>query len=126
MSTEKTEKTKLDNLRKNQRIEYYSKIYCTKFIENGQAKEFDKPMELILLNISAGGLGILSEAEFETGTVLVLNVELEGINYERISARVMWGIKKGNMYRHGLEIINISGRLFSHLRKLDNSVTATV
>lgn len=126
MDLDKKEENRPVNMRKGRRTEYYSKIYCTKYIEGGQAKEFDKPLEMILLNVSTGGLGILSETLYDNGIVLVLNIKLEEKYYEKVHARVMWSIKKGDMYRHGLEIINISGKLFSHLRKLDNSITTIV
>lgn len=126
MNAGETEEKRLTNFWKSRRMEYYSKIYCTKCIEGGQAREFDKPIELILLNVSTGGLGILSETLFENGAVLALDMKLEEENYEKVSARVMWGIKKGNMYRYGLEIINISGKLFNHLRRLDNSIITRV
>jgi hypothetical protein len=35
-------------------------------------------------------------------------------------------MEKGGKFRHGMEITNISGRLFSHLNRLDNSITTTV
>ncbi|MGE5631202.1 MAG: PilZ domain-containing protein [Caulobacteraceae bacterium] len=121
-----TEDKSYENLRKSKRIDYYAKIYCTKYTANGETKDLEKPLELILLNISTVGLGIISETSFEIGTVLVLNIKLEEKNYQKVSARVIWNIKKGDMYRQGLEIINISGKLFTHLGKLDNSITATV
>ncbi|MHB1394395.1 MAG: PilZ domain-containing protein [Clostridia bacterium] len=117
---------KLDELRKSKKIDYYSKIQCTKSIYNGETEEYEEPLELMLINVSIGGLGIVSEKSFEKATILILNLKLEDENYKRVAAKVMWTIKKGNMFRLGLEITNISGRLYSHLSKLDNSITTTV
>jgi len=126
MSNKEFDSNKNVELRKSKRVDYYSKIYCRKYIEDGQAKEPEPPLELILINVSVGGLGVVSEQHFSNGTVLVLDITLEGELYEKVSARVMWGIKKGDMYRHGLEIMNISGKLYSHLNKFDNSITTIV
>ncbi len=116
----------LVEMRKSKRIEYLSKVYCTKSIYNGTTEEYDEPLELTLLNVSAGGLGIVSDKLFEKGSILVLNMKLEEVSYEKVTAKVMWNMKKGNMYRYGLEITNLSGRLYRHLSQLDNSITTTV
>jgi hypothetical protein len=53
-------------------------------------------------------------------------MKLEEEYYEKVTAKVMWNMKKGDAYRHGLEITNISGRLYRHLSRIDNSITTTV
>ncbi|HYE81329.1 MAG TPA: PilZ domain-containing protein [Clostridia bacterium] len=113
-------------MRRSKRIDYLSKIYCIKSINNGETEEYEEPLEMPLLNVSAGGLGIISGRLFEKGSVLVLRMKLEEISYDKVTAKVMWTIKKGDMFRHGLEITNISGKLYSHLSRLDNSITTTV
>ncbi len=120
------EASKLAELRKSKRIDYYSRLQCTKSIHKGETEEYEEPIELMLINISIGGLGIISERQFEKDTVLILNLTLEEENYKKVTAKVMWTVKKGDMFRHGIEISNISGRLFSHLSRLDNSITTTV
>ncbi len=109
-------------MRKSKRIEYYSKIQCIKYFFNGSEFEVDIPIEVMLINISVTGLGIISDRKFEDNTILVLNMALEDVLYENISAKVIWSAKTGSTYRHGLQICRLSGRLFSHLSKLDNSV----
>ena len=112
--------------RKSKRINYFSKIYCRKSMYNGMAEEFEEPVELTLHDVSEGGLGVICDRLFERGSVLVLNISLEEVYYEKVTAKVMWTIKKNNTYRHGLEIMNLSGKLFRHLSRLDNSITTTV
>lgn len=113
-------------MRRGKRIDYYSKIQCVKSIYNGVTEEYAEPLLLKLLNVSAGGLGIVSDKLLEKGSVLVLRIQLEEVSYDKVTAKVMWNIKKGNVYRYGLEITNISGRLYSHLSRLDNSITTMV
>jgi c-di-GMP-binding flagellar brake protein YcgR len=114
------------DMRKSKRINYSSKIYCSKSIYNSETEEYEEPLELMLLNVSAGGLGIASDKLFENDSVLVLRMELKEVSYDKVTAKVLWNIKKGDIYRYGLEIINISGKLFRHLNQLDNSITTTV
>jgi len=113
-------------MRKSKRINCFSEIYCIKSSYNGETEKYDEPYLLMLLNISSGGLCIASDKLFEKGSVLVLRMMLEDASYDKVNAKVIWDIKKGDTYRHGLEIINMSGRLYSHLNRLDNSITTTV
>jgi len=126
MKSKGTEASKPANKRKSRRIDYYSKIQCIKSTYRGRTEEYEIPLELTLINISVGGLGIISEKPFEKDTVLVLSFNLEEEKYEKVSAKVMWMMKMGDMYRHGLEIMNVSGKLFKHLSMLDNSIATKV
>jgi len=113
-------------MRKSKRINFFSKIYCIKSSYNGETEEYGEPYLLTLLNVSAGGLCTASDKLFEKGSVLMLRMKLEELDYDKVTAKVIWNIKKGDTYRHGLEIINISGRLYRHLNQLDNSITTIV
>lgn len=112
--------------RKSKRIGYYSKIFCSKSISNGTVEEFREPVEMTLRDVSEGGLGVLCQRQFEKGSVLELSITLEEINYPKVTAKVMWTIKKDDSYRHGLEIMNLSGKLYRHLSRLDNSITTKI
>jgi hypothetical protein len=126
MGTNGAEAAKLAEARKSKRIDYNAKIQCTKSIHSGETEEYEEPLELMLINVSIGGLGIISERLFEKDTTMILNLTLEGESYKKVAAKVMWTMEKGGKFRHGMEITNISGRLFSHLNRLDNSITTTV
>jgi len=126
MKSKVTDASKPANKRKIRRIDYYSKIQCIKSTCEGRTEEYEIPLELTLINISVGGLGIISEKPFEKDAVLILSFKLEEVKYEKVSAKVMWMMKMGDMYRHGLEIMNVSGKLFKHLSMLDNSITTKV
>lgn len=113
-------------MRKSKRIDWLSKIYCMKYTCNEGTEEYTEPLELTLINVSTGGLGILSDRLFEKGSILHLRMKLEEVSYDKVTAKVMWNMKKGDVYRHGLEIANISGKLYRHLSRLDNSITTRV
>lgn len=126
METNVSEAVKPGDSRRSKRLDYYSKIQCIKSIYNGEAEEYKVPLQLMLINVSIGGLGIVSERQFEKGTILFLDIKLEDEEFKMVASKVMWTIKKGDMFRHGLEISNMSGRLYSRLSRLDNSITTTV
>ncbi|MEA4848596.1 MAG: PilZ domain-containing protein [Clostridiaceae bacterium] len=118
--------SKRDDSRKNKRVGYYSKIQCIKSIQGDKTEEYEEPLELTLINISAGGLGIISEKTFEKDAVLTFNLKLEEKEYKRVLARVIWIMEKDGKFKYGLEIVNMSGRLYKHLSLLDNGIMTTV
>jgi hypothetical protein len=125
MDIKSSEIAKLVELRKGNRIDFYSKIQCTKSIQNTKTEEYPEPLELILINVSTFGLGTISDKSFEKGAVLMLELRLEEETYGKVAAKVMWTVKKGNMFRHGLELTNISDKLSGHLRRLDDHFDTT-
>ena len=126
MKSKGMEASKPAGKRKSRRIDYYSKIQCIKNTYKGRTEEFEMPLELTLINISVGGLGIISENPFEKDTVLVLSFKLEEEKYEKVSAKVMWMMKMGDMYWYGLEIMNVFGKFFKYLSMFDNSIIIKV
>ncbi len=114
------------DMRRHKRMGQQSKAYCKKYISEGREVEPESPLEMELLDISAGGLGVMSPVSLDKGSMLVLNIILEGERYDRVSARVIWEIPTEGFYRQGLIIMNISGRLFTHITKLDNSITTEI
>ncbi len=112
--------------RKSTRVGCTSKISCTKYTYSGGAEECDSLIELTLINASAGGIGVLTDKTFEIESILTLKIELDGISYEKVTGKVAWGMKKSDKNFYGLEITNMSGRLYRHLSKIDNSITRLV
>ncbi len=107
--------------RKHIRTKYYQKINCYSYYDTtGKQISLDKPIEIIMVNISLGGAGLICEKKFEAGTVFVLNFYLDRIPYNQLF-KILWCEKAGEMYRVGTEIINISTNLFKHLKEYELS-----
>ena len=65
----------------------------------------DEEVSVKMLNLSAGGLGILSQQELPLGQQLVLAIGIPDPSSE-IEAEVVWVEQDGDRYRMGLRFLN--------------------
>lgn len=75
----------------------------------------------ILLDISAGGIGILSFKEIPLETITELTINLHNIKTDIIKARVVWVKSQEKIYRIGLQFIEISKKDFIQISNFVNS-----
>jgi c-di-GMP-binding flagellar brake protein YcgR len=69
----------------------------------------------ILLDISAGGIGILTFKEIPVNTVVNLQINLNYIKTDIIKAKVVWIKQLDKTYRAGLQFIEISKKDFEQI-----------
>jgi c-di-GMP-binding flagellar brake protein YcgR len=69
----------------------------------------------ILLDISAGGIGILTFKEIPVNTVVNLQINLHYIKTDIIKAKVVWIKQLDKTYRAGLQFIEISKKDFEQI-----------
>ncbi len=69
----------------------------------------------ILLDISAGGVGLLIFKEIPLGAVVELSISLNNLNTDIIKAQVVWVKSSEKTYRLGLKFIEISKKDFDNI-----------
>jgi len=69
----------------------------------------------ILLDISAGGIGILTFKEIPVNTVVNLQINLHYIKTDIIKAKVVWIKQLDKTYRAGVQFIEISKKDFEKI-----------
>lgn len=69
----------------------------------------------ILLDISAGGIGILSFKEIPVGTIINLKLSLHNLETDNIKAKVVWTKENNKTYRIGIQFIEISKKDFEQI-----------
>lgn len=62
----------------------------------------------ILLDISAGGVGILTFKKIDIGTTVNFTISLHNLSINNIKAKIVWVKEYKETYRMGLEFIKIS------------------
>ncbi|MEN3013806.1 MAG: PilZ domain-containing protein [Endomicrobiia bacterium] len=75
----------------------------------------------ILLDISAGGIGILSFKEVPVDCIIELSLNLHNIKTGPIKAKVVWIKSQDKTYRIGLQFIEISKEDFIKIANFVNS-----
>jgi hypothetical protein len=94
-------------------------------------KNLIKPIELIfdttsnklhvpavLLDLSAGGIGLLTFVPIETGTKIITYLIFEGLNTGPIEGKVVWVITKGESWRVGIAFTKIEKTDFDKINSI--------
>jgi c-di-GMP-binding flagellar brake protein YcgR len=80
-----------------------------------QTNEGNLAIPGILLDISAGGIGILCFKEIHINTVVNLQIVLHHIKTDNIKAKVVWVKQIDSTYRIGFQFIEISKKDFEQI-----------
>jgi len=78
----------------------------------------EQTIPAIVINISAGGMCILSFLPVETKELIKLNMEIGGIKMDGVKAKIVWTREKSGTYLVGLEFCNISRGLHKRLNAM--------
>ncbi|GAB6108569.1 PilZ domain-containing protein [Fusibacter bizertensis] len=96
--------------RRERRISNLGVIESFNFHANNQEVVINSPLEISLVDISAGGLGIKSNIMLEEDTTLSIAIQYENINFVVIG-RIVWCRREGQIYNCGLKLIYMPGEL---------------
>jgi len=89
--------------------------------------EIDEPIELafnneavpgVLVDLSATGMCILTFASIAIGTDISMTVNLPGFKSKPLAGKVVWTIKKGEMFRTGIAFNSIDPLDFRHINRM--------
>lgn len=100
--------------RREKRISRIGIIESFNFHSTSQSVAINAPMEISLIDISIGGLGIKSSTYLEIDTTISVHIQLETDNYVVIG-KVVWCRKEGNLYNCGLKLIYMPEELHEFL-----------
>jgi hypothetical protein len=72
----------------------------------------------VLLNLAAGGMGLLTFSPVPIGTKILLNFDLLGLQLHDIEAKIVWSIDKGETHRMGIQFSKIAEHASTKLEKM--------
>lgn len=103
--------------RTHYRKPYRVQLTCYRYYtENGELHHFDEPRLFEVIDVSLGGLGIISKSEFPTDVTLEFTFYLENIPYQ-VLTQIKWCVGNPFFNKYGLEIIGHNNMLFRHLQQ---------
>lgn len=123
---EKLDKELLAERRLFVRVRHMQKVTCSLEYEDLDKEpiEFDKPMEFMTVDLSAAGIGILSEQEIDTGKYLGIRMVFDNIPYD-IVCEVVYCISIDDKFRIGLKIVRRNKQFMRHLKLVVARVSLT-
>ena len=105
------------NLRLFVRIRYMQKVTCSTAYEDitKETYELDRPLELMIVDLSVGGIGVICEHEIDVGRILEIHIILDAIPYD-IKCEVVYCIPIDGKFRAGLKIAHKDKCFMRHLK----------
>ncbi|MBP2028295.1 c-di-GMP-binding flagellar brake protein YcgR [Acetoanaerobium pronyense] len=97
---------KIKESRKFERINQGIQTQCNTYYVEDKLIEANPPIDLLMMNISEGGIGLVSHEKLPVDSVLILNVDF-GLETYKIMAKVVWSKKNENEFKSGLEFVSI-------------------
>lgn len=80
------------------------------FHATNQQVAINSPVEISLVDISMGGLGIKSNVKIDLETTLSIDLQLEDQNYV-VVGQVIWCKNEGSLYNCGMKLIYLPEEL---------------
>ena len=89
--------------------------------------EMDEPIQIalnsktlpgILVDLSAGGMSLLTFVSVPVGTEINLIIDVPGLKTSPLKGRVVWTLSKGEMWRIGIMFTSIDPVDFRHINRL--------
>ena len=105
--------------RHHKRVRHEDRALCYRYYHMEELIELDQPIELFVVDISAGGVGLKSRQPLNSGFVLIFDLNF-GLSTYKIMAKVMWSKQRDSYYRSGLEFVSMPYKLKSEINTLTN------
>jgi len=89
--------------------------------------EMDEPIQIaldskvvpgILVDLSAGGMALLSFSPIPVGTMVNLSIEVPGLKTQPLEGKVVWSLSKGEMWRIGIVFTKIEPIDFRRINRI--------
>lgn len=99
------------------RIRHLQRIECTAMSDSIEEEPYSlkHPLELMISDLSMGGIGIISDSKIDVGKVLFIRINLDNILYD-IKCEVMYCFRNDDKFRAGLKIVQREKRFIQHLK----------
>lgn len=100
------------------RYDYLARISCTSYYHEGQLVRPDRPVEIIMLGLSELGMAAITDYEFQIGEVLLYDIKLEGIPFDKLMGEILCVQKQGYMYRLDIRFLGMPNTLFDKIKSM--------
>jgi len=100
------------------KCDYLARISCTNYYHEGQLVRPDRPVEIIMLGLSELGMAAITDHEFQNADVLLYDIKLEGIPFDKLMGEILCIQKQGYMYRLDMRFLGMPNTLFDKIKSM--------
>ncbi len=76
------------------------------------------PVPAILMDLSLGGMGLLTLVSIKTGTKLATKINLPGFQTNSIDCRIVWDVCKESTFRIGINFVKLENTDFKKIETM--------
>lgn len=97
---------------------YFERIECHGYYRAGKLMKLDQSMELIMLGLSELGMAAVTDVSFEIGDVLLYDIRLNSIPYDKLMGEIKCIQLQGDMYRLDIQFLGMPNTLFERIKEM--------
>lgn len=99
------------------RVKYMQRVECMAILEDLESTPdlLTKPIAFMVVDVSMGGIGVVSEFDLQIGRILIFNFSLDKIVYE-IKCKVIYNFQNDGKFRAGLKLVEKDKEFIRHLK----------
>lgn len=99
---------------------YYERIMCNNYYHNGELIRPDRPVEIIMTGLSELGMACITDHEFVLEDIVLIDIKIDGLPYDKLMGKVQCLEKLGYMYRMDLAFLGMPNSLFKKIKEINN------
>ncbi len=100
------------------KCDYLERISCTHYYRGGLLLASNQPVEIIMLGVSELGMVAITDHGYENADVLLYDINLEGIPYDKLMGEILCVQKQGEMYRLDIRFLGMPNTLFDKIKSM--------
>lgn len=112
----------MENLCPIPSFEYFERIMCNNYYHLGELIRPDRPIEIIMTGLSDLSMSCITDFEFVMEDIVLFDIKLEGLPYDKLMGKVQCLQKVGYMYRMDLAFLGMPNTLFERIKDLSEEV----
>lgn len=103
---------------KQSKLEYYQELNCHSYYSEGNLVNLKAPVVLFMVSLTESGMYCVTKMELAVMDVLMVNIYVEGLPFEKLMAKVQSVKKIGDYFKVEFEFMGMPNALFHKIHEL--------
>jgi len=99
-------------------FEYYQEINCFSYYTDGNLNSLKTPIAIYMTALTESGMFGITSSEFKVLDVLMLNIHVDTIPFDKLMGNIKSVKRVGDMYKIEVEFMGMPNALFERIREM--------
>ncbi len=100
------------------RIEYYQEIVFHNFYRGGNHVRIEKDIRMTMTSLTDLGMEAVTEYEFEEGDILLFDIKIDRIPFDKLMGKVQQVSQHGYMRKMRIKFVGMPNALYGSIKSL--------